>query len=165
MTQRFSAAELRFLRNRIPIKKVIETLPGLHSQEKKGNLSFACPICGGFETSINTPHNLARCFPCRQNFNPIEFVMHQLNIGFVDSIKWLKNHMSPTPAYPQTSNANANNAQPTAISDIISDILSLPHMKTDTKNLESIIQRIICLEHQVRNLYSVLTDLQSFLHQ
>ena len=165
MTQRFSAAELRFLRNRIPIKKVVETLPRLQSQEKNGNLSFACPICGGFETSINTPHNLARCFPCRQNFNPIELVMHHLNIGFVDSIKWLKNHIPPTPAYPQTSTTNANNVQHTAIGDIISDIISLPHMKTDMQRLESIIDRITRLEHQVRNLYSVLTELQSSLHQ
>lgn len=165
MTRRFSAAELRFFRNRIPIKKVIETLPGLHSQEKNGKLSFACPICGGIETSINAPHNLARCFACQQNFNPVELVMHQLNIGFVNSIKWLKNNMSAMPDYPETYASNVDNAQPTAIGDILSEVMSLPHMKTDAQHLESIIDRITRLEHQVRNLYSTLNKLQSSPHQ
>ena len=77
MTRRFSSGELSFLRNRIPINWVIENLNGSPRQKTNSKISFACPISGGFDTSINSVHNLARCFSCRQNFNPIEFVMHQ----------------------------------------------------------------------------------------
>ena len=92
MTRRFSSKELSFLRNKIPIAHVIEDLLSLPTRNNTGKLSFACPLCKGFDTSINYKHNLARCFECRQNFNPIELVMHQRHISFVDSVKWLKRH-------------------------------------------------------------------------
>jgi hypothetical protein len=77
MTRRFSPEELTFLRNRVPISCVIETLLDSPTRSTNGKLSFACPVCGGFDTSINMAHNLARCFACRQNFNPIELVQNR----------------------------------------------------------------------------------------
>lgn len=166
MTRRFSSEELSFLRNRVPIEQVIEALPGLACQHINGKLAFACPICGCFDTSVNAAHNLARCFACRQNFNPIELVMHQLKLGFVDGVRWLKKHM-PVPPVPQTTSAsNADNAQPTAIGDILSDIMTLrPEDRSDEQSLESIVQRISRLEHHLGYLYRVLTALQSSRHQ
>jgi len=71
MTRRYSSKELTFLRNRVPISRVIDTLLELPTRGSEGKLSFACPVCGGFDTSINAAHNLARCFACRKNYNPI----------------------------------------------------------------------------------------------
>jgi hypothetical protein len=66
MTRRFSSKELPFLRNRVPISRVIDTLLELPSRSSEGKLSFACPVCGGFDTSINAVHNLAMCFACQK---------------------------------------------------------------------------------------------------
>jgi hypothetical protein len=166
MTRRFSPAELNFLRNRVPIEQLIETLPGLASKNIGGKLSFACPICGGFDTSVNDAHNLARCFACRQNFNPIELVMHQLKLGFVDSVKWLKNHMPVTPGRQNTSASNPANAQPTAIGNILPNVIAvLPENKSDEQCLESIIGRISRLEHHLRYLYCAINELQSSRHR
>ncbi len=166
MTRRFSPGELNFLRNRVPIDRVIETLLGPPSQNSNGKLSFACPICGGFDTSVNAAHNLARCFSCRRNFNPIELVMHQLKIGFVDSVKWLKNRMPAAPTHQNTSTAKVNNAQPTAIGNILSDMMpALSERKIDAQSMESIVGRISRLENHLRNLYRVVSELQSSLNQ
>ncbi len=137
-------------------------MSGLARQEKNGQLSFACPLCGGFDISINAAHNLARCFACRQNFNPIELVMHRLKLGFVDSVNWLKTHLPVTPAGQNPSAPKADTAHPAAIGDILSNIMPLrPEDKSDAQCLESIVRRISRLEHHLRHLYRVLTELQS----
>jgi DNA primase len=105
MTRRFSAQELSFLRNKIPINHVIETMLSVATGNDNGKLSFACPVCRAVNTAINTNHNLARCFDCRQNFNPIEFVMHQLHLSFVDSVKWLKRYNRPPASEKATLHA------------------------------------------------------------
>lgn len=162
MTRRFSPEELSFLRNKVPIGQVVETLLALPIQKRNGKLSFSCPICGGFDTSINTAHNLARCFVCHQQFNPIEFVMHQLKIGFVDSVKWLKNRVPASPTHLNMPTVSGNKAPPTAIGDILSDVMStLAHSKTDVQSLESIVQRISRLEDQLRHICRTVNELQS----
>lgn len=74
------------MRNRVPISRVIEALPKLATRHADGKLSFGCPLCHGFNTCVNVGPNLARCFDCEKNFNPIELVMHQLQISFVQSV-------------------------------------------------------------------------------
>ena len=59
MTRRFAPEELTFLRNRVPIDRVIEILPDLAGRNKNGQPSFVCPLCGALTTSINAAHNLA----------------------------------------------------------------------------------------------------------
>jgi len=166
MTRRFSPAELSFLRNQVPIGQVIETLLGPANPKSNGKMSFACPLCAGFNTAINAAHNLARCFACRQNFNPIELVMHQLKIDFVASVKWLKNRMQSAPAHQKTSSARGNNAQPTAIGDILSDLMPpLAESKNDVRSIESIVLRISRLEQHLSHLYRVVNKLQSSIDQ
>jgi len=165
MTRRFSPEELVFLRNRVHINCVIETLLELPTRTSHGKFSFACPVCGGFDTSVNAAHNLARCFACRKNFNPIELVMHQLKIGFVDSVKWLKKRISAAQDQ-NTSTAAEKKAQPAAIGDILADMMpALPDGKTNTPSTASITQRISELEHSVRHLYRVTDVLRSSLDQ
>jgi len=163
MTRRFSSKELTFLRNRVPVSCVIETLLELPTRSSHDKLSFACPVCGGFDTSINAAHNLARCFACRQNFNPIELVMHQLQMGFVDSVKWLKNRI-PAALAQNTVTPESNHLQPTCVGDILADMMpALSDGKPDAPSPQSIPQRLSDLEHSVRHLYRVIDELRSSL--
>ena len=165
MTRRFSPGELTFIRNRVPISCVIETLLELPTRSRYGKLSFACPVCGGFDTSINGAHNLARCFACQQNFNPIELVMRQLQIGFVDSVKWLKKRIPAIPAQ-DTVTSPVNNLQPTCVGDILADMMpALSHGKPDAPSPRSIPQRLSDLEDSLRHLYRVFDELRSSLNQ
>ncbi len=161
MTRRFSSQELSFLRNKIPIAHVIENLLSLPTRNNTGKLSFACPLCKGFDTSINYKHNLARCFECRQNFNPIELVMHQRHASFVDSVKWLKQY-DCMPVSKGTSIRDAQDCLATNIGDILPKILpTLIAGKNTNPSLETIIERILTLELQVKKLSLLIEDLQS----
>ena len=71
---RFSSTELRRLRNDIPVRWVIETLLQLPAKEVEGVYRFLCPVCKEFQTGLNPRANLARCFLCERNFNPIELL-------------------------------------------------------------------------------------------
>ena len=100
MSPRFSQQQLFVLRNQVPIELLIEKVLALPSDRKNGYLRFACPLCQGFHTGINAEHNLARCFDCRKNFNPIDMVMCRNKISFKQSVDFLKK------CYPQLSAAN-----------------------------------------------------------
>ena len=89
MNERFPSELLRSLRNEIPIDKLIRSLPDLVWKEREGYLRFLCPRCSEFHTATNPKTNLARCFRCRENFNPIELVMAVEQCRFVDAVKIL----------------------------------------------------------------------------
>lgn len=162
MTHRFSSRQLTYLRNQVPISRVIEALPQLAT--RGDGKRFECPLCHGFNTSVNAEPNLARCFECRKNFNPIEFVMYQLQISFVESVKWLMQRTAiKSLADLKTDRASA---KPTAIGDILA---SMPTTMADTKKAalpdESIPQRVTEIEKSVRHLYRLLDELRSSLNQ
>jgi len=90
MKRRFSAEELFELRNSIPINTVIKELLALPSKTSEGLFRFLCPICNEFQTATNPRTNLARCFLCRKNFNPIDLVMLVKKAGFIESVTYLK---------------------------------------------------------------------------
>ena len=162
MTRRFSPEELTFLRNRIPITRVIKNMLDMPTRSTNGRLSFACPVCGGFDTSINAAHNLARCFDCRENFNPIELVMHQRQIGFVDSVRWLKNRIEATPDQNTLTSAR-NNHQFTALGNIMDDIIPALSQRKPNDAQQSITQRLETLEQSVKHLYHLIEQLRSSL--
>ena len=89
--KRFSAHLLRALRNRIPIANLISDDLDLPSKESEGYLRFLCPACSEFNTATNPLTNLARCFRCSKNFNPIDMVMAVQECSFVDAVERLKN--------------------------------------------------------------------------
>ena len=76
---------LRELRNRIQIDRVLleVDLPVKHSE---GYLRFLCPVCGEFNTATNPRTNLARCFRCQKNFNPIDLVMVVDRCSFLEAV-------------------------------------------------------------------------------
>ena len=94
--KRFTDEELRRLRNKIPVRFVIEILLQLPHKEIEGVYRFLCPVCKEFETGLNPHTNLARCFRCEKNFNPIELVMADRGLSFVQSVNLLleKEHCS-----------------------------------------------------------------------
>lgn len=91
----FTDGFLRRLRNDIDIDLVINRLR-LERRPSKKNLRFRCPDCHGFHTATNPKTNLARCFDCKINFNPIDLVMAATARSFVETVEFLKNHITDT---------------------------------------------------------------------
>ena len=90
MSTHYTADFLRMLRNQIPINEVIVDLLALEVRNDHEILRFRCPLCYNFHTATNHQTNLARCFDCKNNFNPIDLVMTVENCGFLDAVKILK---------------------------------------------------------------------------
>ena len=84
---------LRRLRNDIDIDLVINRLR-LERRDSKKFLRFRCPVCHGFHTATNPKTNLARCFDCRRNYNPIDLVMAVTAQSFVETVEYLKTHLA-----------------------------------------------------------------------
>ena len=84
---------LRRLRNEIDIDQVINRLR-LETRSSKKILRFRCPVCHGFHTATNPRTNLARCFDCRVNYNPIDLVMAVTAKSFVDTVEYLKSYIA-----------------------------------------------------------------------
>jgi len=90
MSKHYTADFLRMLRNQIPIDEVITDLLNLKVRNVNAILRFRCPLCGNFHTATKHETNLARCFDCQKNFNPIDLVMTVGKCSFVDAVELLK---------------------------------------------------------------------------
>ena len=90
MSEHYSGNFLRRLRNQIPIDDVIVELLNLEVKNDHKILRFRCPLCYNFHTATNHETNLARCFDCQKNFNPIDMVITVGNCSFVDAVQFLK---------------------------------------------------------------------------
>jgi hypothetical protein len=90
---------LRNIRNHVPIDTVVIDMLrlDLRRNPNDAHLRFRCPLCGRFHTATDSKTNLARCFDCEKNFNPIDLVMAVIQCGFVDAVEMLK-EKSPRPA-------------------------------------------------------------------
>jgi len=92
MAKRFNKNELYELRNKIFIETLIEKELMIPSKMTTKGLKFQCPICYEFQTASNSKTNLARCFSCQKNFNPIDITMIVKKIDFVEAVKYLKSY-------------------------------------------------------------------------
>jgi DNA primase len=90
MSNRLPPEMLRRLRNEIPITLVIAEFLKLPTKVSEGNFRFLCPLCTEFITATNPKTNLARCFLCEKNFNPIDMVMVVKQISFNKAVDYLK---------------------------------------------------------------------------
>ena len=88
--RRIPAEQLRRLRNELPIRDVIECHLSLPSKEIEGIFRFLCPHCNEFNTATNPRTNLARCFRCQRNFNPVDIVMAVERCSFIDAVRILE---------------------------------------------------------------------------
>jgi DNA primase len=89
MTERFPPEMLRKLRNEIPINLLINEFLKLPTKLSEGYFRFLCPICSEFVTATNPKTNLARCFRCEKNFNPIDMVMTAKQVNFRSAVDYL----------------------------------------------------------------------------
>lgn len=80
---------LKRLRNDIPINLVIKEFLKIPVKFSEGYFRFLCPICSEFVTATNPKTNLARCFRCQKNFNPIEMVMTTKQMNFRSAVDYL----------------------------------------------------------------------------
>ena len=89
MPAHYTKESLRKLRNNIPIAILIADILELPHKTADGYFRFLCPLCGGFDTATNPKTNLARCFTCKKNFNPIDLTMTVKRQNFRDAVKFL----------------------------------------------------------------------------
>jgi DNA primase len=80
---------LQNLRNDLDVVRVIARLD-IPTKIRGSRLAFRCPDCGRYETSTGSDRNLARCFPCARNFNPIDLVMAQRGVTFLEAVCYLE---------------------------------------------------------------------------
>jgi len=90
MPKRYAEETLRKLRNGIPIAALIADILGLPCKTAEGYFRFLCPQCGGFHTATNPKTNLARCFDCQRNFNPIDITMTVKRKNFREAVQFLQ---------------------------------------------------------------------------
>lgn len=80
---------LRRLRNEIDFARLFTELRWPHKR-RNNQLVFVCPLCSESQSAVNPRTNLARCFRCETNFNPIDFTMAVQACCFVDAVDYLK---------------------------------------------------------------------------
>jgi len=93
MAKHYTADFLRMLRNQIPINEAIVDLLNLEVRNARNMFRFRCPLCYNFHTATNHVTNLARCFDCQKNFNPIDLVMTVEKCSFLDAVEILKDRI------------------------------------------------------------------------
>mgnify|MGYP006293053789 CR=1 FL=1 len=86
----FSKKELYQLRNDIPIRVIIADVLRIPSKIIEGYFRFLCPICSELHTATNQKTNLARCFRCQKNFNPIDITMVSKRYSFKEAVEFLQ---------------------------------------------------------------------------
>ncbi len=187
MKRRFSDEELYNVRNRIPIRQVIESFLAIPSETVHGIFRFRCPLCAGRHTAIKPETNLARCFDCRKNFNAIDLCMLTKHIDFVESVKSLASLRATHRQIGQEdilaaevqapSAGDRNHAEPpreispkpVALGDILSKLIN-GRLEKDPKNQDTAPQAfplpedIAELEHIVHALSQILQRLKSNYH-
>jgi len=89
MNSVYSKSFLRTIRNQIPINRVISIIFKLPCKHSDGYFRFLCPLCNEFNTATKEQTNLARCFLCQKNFNPIDLYMAALDSSFKDAVEAL----------------------------------------------------------------------------
>jgi len=123
------------VRNRIPMRHVIETLLAIPSETVHGVFRFRCPLCAGRHTAINPETNLSRCFDCKKNFNTIDLCMLVKRTDFVQSVKFLLAHKSrsaadgartlPTSRRNPLESLREESKNPVALGDILANLTCL----------------------------------------
>ena len=93
MSAHYSSGFLKLIRNQIPIDKVITRFLNMDVRYNRKLLRFRCPRCFCFHTATNHKTNLARCFDCKKNFNPIDLVMVVCKYDFIQAVEYLRSKL------------------------------------------------------------------------
>ena len=87
--RKITPEELRRLRNDVPVELVFDELR-LDSRWRGQRREFRCPKCYGMHVAVHDRVNLARCFRCQRNYNPIDLLMLVPGLKFPDAIRHLR---------------------------------------------------------------------------
>lgn len=90
MSKRFPPELLFKIRNNIPISPLIADILRHPYKRSEGIFRFLCPLCHEFNSATHSKTNLARCFTCKTNFNPIDFVMAAKKMSFPKTVYFLQ---------------------------------------------------------------------------
>jgi DNA primase len=90
MRRQYTPQMLRTLRNDVEIDRLIVDVLDWPSKTAEGQFRFMCPVCSEFNSATNPKTNLARCFGCEKNFNPIDMVMAVRQCTFVQAVQILR---------------------------------------------------------------------------
>ena len=93
MAHRYSKKLLHQLRNDLDVAALIRDVLRLPYKIRDGVFRFECPCCQGSDCATNPRTNLARCFHCQRNFNPIDLVMVVQRCGFTDAVEFLRQRL------------------------------------------------------------------------
>jgi len=112
MASRYSRDKLRRLRNDVDIVDLIADVLNLPSKVSEGYFRFLCPHCSEFNTAANASTNLARCFRCQRNFNPIDIVMLEKRMNFVEAVGYLRGIVTIHPKADESGTSAHSNKNP-----------------------------------------------------
>ena len=104
MSNTLTKDHLRQLRNRIEIIPLIADVLEIICKTHDGRFRFMCPLCHDFDTAVNTNTNLARCFRCKRNFNPIDMTMTVKHYSFIQAVRFLELILEQVLAYTKNRN-------------------------------------------------------------
>ena len=90
--------ELRRMRNEIDFKILFRRLGWPWKRREDGVVQFVCPRCSERQTAINPKTNLARCFRCEVNWNPIDFTIETARMEFLEAYGYLLHFLPEDPA-------------------------------------------------------------------
>lgn len=90
---------LHKLRNTIDFSHLFRRLGWPWKRREDGVILFVCPECRESQTSVNPKTNLARCFRCERNWNPIDFTIEVGHMDFLEAYGYLE-EMLPRPPDP-----------------------------------------------------------------
>ncbi len=80
---------LRQLRNDVDLAHLIADL-GIPSKRRGQQLVFRCPDCCTSYAATSPYQNLAHCFRCQRSFNPIDLVMAERGLTFLEAVNYLE---------------------------------------------------------------------------
>jgi len=144
---------LHHLRNRIPIQGLIRYFRLSHRMDGK-IFRFQCPVCQAFHTSVMAEANMARCFDCKTNFNPIDMAMSVKNLGFRESVFFL----SDLPRFDSPENPQRGNSLPETIGTILAK--AVPGDRQSSSETDA---RISELQEEIQRLKLQVQRLQVFV--
>ena len=90
-SEHFKRHEARPRKFRIIIADFLQ----LPCKVSEGYFRFLCPLCSEFITATNPKTNLARCFRCEKNFNPIDMTMLVKRWNFRETVEYLEGLIIP----------------------------------------------------------------------
>ena len=89
-------AYLRRLRNEIDFSQLFRHLRWPFKRTD-GKVVFVCPECSESQSDVNPKTNLARCFRCDKNWNPIDFTIEAYRIEFLEAVGLIQCLLPPEP--------------------------------------------------------------------